>query len=35
MIKYMDKVLIACMMFAAVAALYLSFNGATHLLYVG
>jgi hypothetical protein len=33
MIKYMDKVLIACMMFAAAAALYLSFSG--NLLYVG
>ena len=33
MIKYMDKVLIACMVFAAVAALYLSFSG--NLLYVG
>jgi hypothetical protein len=35
MIKYMDKVLIACMMFAAAAALYLSFTGSTNLLYVG
>lgn len=34
MIKYMDKVLIACMMFAAVAALYLSFTR-ENLLYVG
>jgi hypothetical protein len=33
MIKYMDKVLIACMAFAAVAALYLSLSG--NLLYVG
>lgn len=33
MIKYMDKVLIACMAFAAIAALYLSLSG--HLLYVG
>jgi len=33
MIKYMDKILIACMAFAAIAALYLSFDG--HLLYVG
>jgi hypothetical protein len=33
MIKYMDKVLIACMAFSAVAALYLSFSG--NLLYVG
>jgi len=29
----MDKVLIACMGFAAIAALYLSFSG--NLLYVG
>jgi len=33
MIKYMDKILIACMGFAAIAALYLSFSG--QLLYVG
>lgn len=33
MIKYMDKVLIACMAFAAAAALYLSLSG--KLLYVG
>ena len=33
MIKYMDKVLIACMGFAAIAAIYLSFSG--NLLYVG
>lgn len=33
MIKYMDKVLIACMLFAAAAALYLAFSG--NLLYVG
>ena len=33
MIKYMDKVLIACMLFAAAAALYLSYTGT--LLYVG
>jgi len=33
MIKYMDKILIACMLFAAAAALYLSYSG--HLLYVG
>jgi hypothetical protein len=33
MIKYMDKVLIVCMMFAAAAALYLSLSG--NLLYVG
>jgi hypothetical protein len=35
MIKYMDKVLFACMAFAAVAALFLSFNGTKYLLYVG
>ena len=35
MIKYMDKVLFACLIFAAVAALYLSFNSSTMLLYVG
>jgi len=35
MIKYMDKVLIACMIFAAVAAMYLSFTSSTNLLYVG
>ncbi len=35
MIKYMDKVLIGCLIFAAVAALYLSFTGSTNLLYVG
>jgi len=34
MIKYMDKVLIACMAFAAVAAMYLSITR-VHLLYVG
>jgi len=34
MIKYMDKVLIACMLFAAVAAMYLSITQ-VHLLYVG
>lgn len=33
MIKYMDKVLIACMAFAAMAALYLSLS--QNLLYVG
>jgi len=33
MIKYMDKVIIACMLFAASAALYLSVS--EHLLYVG
>jgi len=35
MIKYMDKVLIACMLFAAVAAVFLSLNGNKYLLYVG
>ncbi|CAA6811257.1 MAG: Unknown protein [uncultured Sulfurovum sp.] len=35
MIKYMDKVLIACMVFAAVAAVFLSINGNEYLLYVG
>lgn len=35
MIRYMDKVLIACMMFAAAAAIYLSLNSSTMLLYVG
>ena len=35
MIKYMDKVLIACMLFAAAVALFLSFNGNEYLLYVG
>lgn len=35
MIKYMDKILIACMLFAAVAAVYLSLNGNKYLLYVG
>jgi len=34
MIKYMDKILFACMAFAAIAALYLSFTG-DNLLYVG
>ena len=33
MIKYMDKVLIACMLGAAAAALYLSITN--NLLYVG
>ncbi len=33
MIKYMDKILIACMMGAAMMALYLSFS--QNLLYVG
>jgi len=35
MIKYMDKVLFACMIFAAVAAMYLSYTSSTSLLYVG
>ena len=35
MIKYMDKVLIACLAFAAVAAIYLSLTANTNLLYVG
>ena len=35
MIKYMDKVLIACMLFAAVAAVFLALNGNKYLLYVG
>ncbi len=35
MIKYMDKVLIGCMLFAAAAAIYLSFTASTNLLYVG
>ena len=34
MIKYMDKILIACMLFAA-AAIFLSLNGNKYLLYVG
>lgn len=34
MIKYMDKVLIACMGFAAVVAMYLAFTQ-KYLLYVG
>ena len=34
MIKYMDKVLIACLGFAAVAAMYLAITQ-TNLLYVG
>jgi hypothetical protein len=33
MIKYMDKILIACMMGAAIVALYLAFS--QNLLYVG
>jgi hypothetical protein len=35
MIKYMDKILIACMVFAAIAAVFLSVNGNKYLLYVG
>jgi len=35
MIKYMDKVLIACLAFSAVAAIYLSLTANTNLLYVG
>jgi len=35
MIKYMDKILIACMAFSAVAAIYLSLTANTNLLYVG
>ncbi len=34
MIKYMDKILIACMVFSAIAAMYLSITK-EHLLYVG
>jgi len=34
MIKYMDKILITCMLFAAIAAMYLSYTK-EHLLYVG
>jgi len=34
MIKYMDKVLMACMVFSAIAAVYLSITK-EHLLYVG
>jgi len=34
MIKYMDKIIIACMAFAAVAAVYLAVTQ-EHLLYVG
>jgi hypothetical protein len=34
MIKYMDKVLIACLVFSAIAAIYLSVTR-VHLLYVG
>jgi len=35
MIKYMDKVLFACLAFAAVAAIYVSLTASTNLLYVG
>ena len=35
MIKYMDKVLFACMAFAAFAAIYVSLTASTNLLYVG
>jgi len=35
MIKYMDKILIACMVFSAIAAVFLSLNGNKYLLYVG
>ena len=35
MIKYMDKILFACLIFAAAAAIYLSLNSSTMLLYVG
>jgi hypothetical protein len=35
MIKYMDKILLACMGFAAIAAIFLSLNGSKYLLYVG
>jgi len=31
----MDKVLIACMAFAALASIYLSFTASTNLLYCG
>jgi len=31
----MDKVIIACMLFAAAAALYLAFTSNSSLLYVG
>ena len=33
MIKYMDKILMICMIGSAIAAVYLSFSG--QLLYVG
>ena len=35
MIKYIDKILIACMAFSAVVATYLAFTADTNLLYVG
>ena len=35
MIKYMDKILFACMAFAAIAAIFLSLNGSKYLLYIG
>jgi len=34
MIKYMDKILMACMALSAIAAIYLSLTK-EHLLYVG
>jgi len=34
MIKYMDKVIIACLVFSAVVAMYLAITQ-DHLLYVG
>ena len=34
MIQYMDKILMACLVFSAVAAIYLSITK-EHLLYVG
>jgi len=35
MIKYMDKILIGCLIFAAAAAVFLALNGNKYLLYVG
>jgi len=35
MIKYMDKILIACLIFSAAAAVFLAFNGDKYLLNVG
>jgi len=35
MIRYMDKILIACLVFAAISAVFLSVNGNKYLLYVG